>query len=179
MQLRVDDDIQLELIEDRHAEALFQVIDDNREYLTQWLPFPPLTQSVSNVMAFILHSREGYQAGLRMVFVILYRERISGVISFNKIQQELSKAEIGYWLAESEQGQGIISCCCRRLITYAFEDLSLDKVEIRAASKNLPSRGVCERLGFELEGVISQSQNLHGKIIDHAVYGRRREDAAS
>ena len=56
----------------------------------------------------------------------------------------------------------------------AFTDLDMDKVEISAAEKNVASRKVCERLGFKLEGVITQAENINGRIVDHAVYGLSR-----
>jgi len=46
----------------------------------------------------------------------------------------------------------------------------MEKVEIRVATKNLPSRNVCEKLGCSLEGEVSNSERLGGNIVTHAVY---------
>ncbi len=51
----------------------------------------------------------------------------------------------------------------------------MEKVEISAAVENQSSRKVCERLQFNLEGIITRSENLNGRIIvDHAIYGLHR-----
>ncbi len=46
----------------------------------------------------------------------------------------------------------------------------MEKVEIRVATKNTPSRNVCEKLGCSLEGEVSHSENLNGGIVSHAIY---------
>ena len=42
------------------------------------------------------------------------------------------------------------------------------------ATENLASRAICERLGMKLEGIISNAENLNGRIVDHAIYGLHR-----
>lgn len=70
----------------------------------------------------------------------------------------------------SSTRQGIINRFCQKLIAYAFNELKMDKVEIRVATKNIQSRNVCEKLGCSLEGEVSNSENLGGNIVSHAVY---------
>ena len=62
-----------------------------------------------------------------------------------------------------------------KLIGIAFGQLGMMKVQISVAVHNQPSRKVCERLGFVLEGVITRSENLNGNVVDHAVYGLSRD----
>ena len=47
----------------------------------------------------------------------------------------------------------------------------MEKIQIHVATENIPSQKICERLGFHLEGTIKNSENLHGKIVDHNIYG--------
>jgi ribosomal-protein-serine acetyltransferase len=77
-------------------------------------------------------------------------------------------------LKESAQGHGIITRVCKKLIEIAFNELNIHKIEISAATENFASRAVCERLGMELEGIISNAENLNGRIVDHAIYGLHR-----
>ena len=86
----------------------------------------------------------------------------------------MKKVEIGYWIKESVQGNGIINRVCKKLIEIAFTDLSMNKIEISVASDNLASKAVCERLEMKLEGIISNAENLNGRIVDHAIYGLHR-----
>ena len=168
--LIVDEELQLQPVSSEHAESLFNLVDENRQYLARWLPFPPLIKSVDDIAAFIDKSSTGWSKKELIACLIVYRENPVGIVSFNKILEPLQKAEIGYWLTEPLQGNGIITRACERMIRFGFDELKLGKIEIRAATGNAASRAVCERLGGTLEGIITHSENLHGEIIDHALY---------
>ena len=45
--LKIDDDLELQLLEERHAEELFALTDENRDYLREWLPWLDNTTCVS------------------------------------------------------------------------------------------------------------------------------------
>jgi ribosomal-protein-serine acetyltransferase len=60
---------------------------------------------------------------------------------------------------------------CRAFVTHAFDTLKLNRVVIECASKNVRSRGVPDRLGFSLEGVLRGVEWLHDHYADHAIYG--------
>ncbi len=105
---------------------------------------------------------------------MIYKDKLVGNISFNSVSHQLKKVEMGYWLSSDYQGKGIVSRSVLKLIDVAFTDLDMEKVQISAATGNQPSRNVCERLGFVLEGTITRAENLNGRIVDHAVYGLGR-----
>ena len=83
---------------------------------------------------------------------------------------------IGYWLAETHQGRGLVTTACRALVDHAFSAWTLNRVEVRAAVDNLRSRAVPERLGFTLEGTIRQAEWVNDRYVDHAVYGMLAAD---
>ncbi|MGB7996305.1 MAG: GNAT family protein, partial [Photobacterium halotolerans] len=66
---------------------------------------------------------------------------------------------------------------CRHLCRLAFDHFAMEKVVISAAVENTASRAVAERLGMKLEGVITRSENLNGRILDHAIYALHRDSA--
>jgi ribosomal-protein-serine acetyltransferase len=45
---RIGDDAELRLLEERHAEALFALIDGSREHLRRWLPWVDGNQSAGD-----------------------------------------------------------------------------------------------------------------------------------
>ncbi|WP_456413087.1 GNAT family N-acetyltransferase [Thiolapillus sp.] len=169
--LIVDAEINLVFPEDALAPILFDLIDSNREYLGEWFPWIPDTRSVADMSRFIKSSISGFADGKQFVCGIEYQGNIVGVVSYYKIDRELKKANMGYWLAESAQGKGVMTRCCKYLLHYAFDRLDMEKVEIIAASVNQRSRKLCERLGMTLEGVITNAEKLPQGIVDHAVYG--------
>ena len=168
---KVDEDIDLVFLEESLAKELFNLIDSDRKHLSKWLPWVPLTKSIKDSKKFIKSSIIAFAENRSMVCAIKYQENIVGVIGYNIINHSVKKVDIGYWIGSRYQGRGIITKSCNHLIQYAFNQLAMQKVQIAVATDNTPSRKVCERLGFKLEGIITNSENLHGKIVDHAIYG--------
>jgi ribosomal-protein-serine acetyltransferase len=65
---------------------------------------------------------------------------------------------------------------CRAVINYIFNELELNRVEIRAAVLNKKSRAIPERLGFTQEGIIRSAEWLYDHFVDHVVYGMLRDE---
>jgi ribosomal-protein-serine acetyltransferase len=167
---RLDDDSELRLLEERHAEALFALTDRNRAYLREWMPWVDGTTSVSDTRGYIRHclrefaENRGFQAGLWV------RGDLAGSIGYVDIDWNDRKAEIGYWLGASFQGRGLMTRACRALVDHAFKELRLNRVEIVCAVDNHKSRAIPERLDFVQEGVLRQAEWLYDHFVDHVVY---------
>jgi ribosomal-protein-serine acetyltransferase len=173
--LKVDNDIKLSLVQESFAPIYTQLVRQDFTYLNQWLAWPAHCKNEQDFVSFIRKSLHDYADGKSLVCGIFYNEKLVGNASFNAIHHQLKKVELGYWLIESAQGQSIMTRVCKKLIEIAFDQLLMHKVEISAATENRASRAVCERLGMQLEGIISNSENLNGRIVDHAIYALHRE----
>jgi len=169
--LRLDADTELRLLEERHALELHALTDQNREHLRRWLPWVDATSSVEVTRRFIqkglkqFAAHRGFQAG------IWHKGTLAGVIGYHKIDWHNRKTSLGYWLAASFEGKGIITKASRALIEYAFHELKLNRIEIRCAIENKRSRGIPERLGFIQEGTSRQAEWLYDHYVDHVIYG--------
>ena len=168
---KLENNLNLVLLTPSHGEELFELIGQNRRYLERWMVWPPKTKSSKDTKEFIKGCLIGLSENKEMACGIEYEDKLVGVATFNKIDHDLKKAIMGYWVSEEYQGKGIITKSCNVLIEYAFKSLSMEKIEISVASENIPSQKVCKRLGFNLEGTIRNSENLHGTIVDHNIYG--------
>ncbi|MHA7878926.1 MAG: GNAT family N-acetyltransferase [Saccharospirillum sp.] len=167
----VSQDIQLALVEPSFAQHYYAIVKAERDDLGQWLAWPRHADSEAFFAAFIQKALHDYAEGSAMTCAILFRGKLVGNISYNRISHALKKVEMGYWLSREARGKGIVTRSVHHLIDHAFTGLGMEKVQISAAVDNLASRKVCERLGFELEGIITRNENLNGKVVDHAVYG--------
>ncbi len=169
--ISIDEDTELRLYEERHAQEVAELVDKNRAYLRQWLPWVDDSKTVEDSKAFIKHSlqqfanNEGFQLG------IWYKGKLAGGIGYHPINWASRKVEIGYWLGESFQGKGLVTKACRTLIIYAFAELGLNKVEIRCATGNIRSCAIPERLGFTREGILRDAEWLYDHYVDLVVYG--------
>lgn len=168
---RLDDDTELRLLENRHAEELFALIDQNREHLRKWLPWLDGNRSLEDTRAFITRSLIRYANNKGFPASIWFKGTLAGIIDYNTIDWSNRTASIGYWLGASFQGKGLVTKACRALIGYAFNELKLNRMEIRCATGNKRSRAIPERLGFTQEGTVRQAEWLYDHFVDHAVYG--------
>lgn len=168
---QIDPSLEMRLWEDHHAEEMFRVVDANREHLRRWLPWVDASRHPDDARAFVRRALEqfarhdGFHAGIWL------SGQIVGAIGLHYINWRVGKTEIGYWLTESGQGQGIMTRACRALINYVFGELKLNRVEIICASGNQRSRAVPTRLGFTEEGMLRQAGFLYDHHVDHVIYG--------
>lgn len=177
--LPVDQSIVLKLLEPSFATSYFTIVNRDKEYLHQWLLWPKHAESVQFFEQFIEQSIIDYVNGTSLTCAITYHDEIVGNISFNSIIVETKTVEIGYWLGEKYQGQGIITKAVSALINYAFDTLDMQHVEVYVATENTPSQKICQRLGFSLIEILAHHENLHGKVVDHTLYRLTREQWAT
>jgi len=169
--IKIRDDLELGLLEQRHAEELFALVDQNREYLREWLPWVDNSRSIADTQEFIKSSLEQFASNGSFGTGILYQGKLAGAIGFHYIDWSNRATSIGYWLAASFQGKGLMTKACRTLVDYAFNELGLNRVEIRCATENTKSRAIPQRLGFKQEGTIRQAEWLYDHYVDLVVYG--------
>ncbi len=168
---RIDDDLELRLLEEPHAEELFALVEENREYLRQWLPWVDGSRSAADTKTFILRSREKFATNGGFSVGVWFRGKLVGVIGLHEIDWDNRRVDIGYWIAEPFQGRGIITRGCRAVVEHAFNGLGLHRVEIHCATGNSRSRAIPERLGFRQEGVLRHRLQLGARFVDLVVYG--------
>jgi ribosomal-protein-serine acetyltransferase len=168
---QLDNDTYLKLLTYEDSEELFTLTNSCRKYLRKWLPWVDFTTSVEDSNSFIQlamsksSTNNGFETG------IWYKEKFAGVIGFHSVDWSNKKTTIGYWLGEPFQGNGIMTKACAAYVNYAFNELNLNRVEIRCAVENSKSRAIPERLGFTNEGTAREAEWLSDHFVDHIVYG--------
>ncbi|AQQ52549.1 GNAT family N-acetyltransferase [Planococcus lenghuensis] len=175
----IDTQTELRLLETRHAPELFKLTDQSRQHIREWLPWVDMINSPADSGKFIdlaleqFRQNNGFQAG------IWYRGELAGIIGLHQISWTNKSTTFGYWLGEQFQGQGLMTAACRAIIAYCFEELHLNRVEIRAAAENKKSQAIPERLGFTKEGRLRQAEWLHDRFADHYVYSLLKDEFRS
>ena len=174
--LQVDARTRLRPVRPADAKALFALTDASRAHLCEWLPWLDAIRTEKDTAAFIRACVERSQQTGAFTGVIEHRGELCGVAGYNWIDAANRACEIGYWLSVDHVGRGIMTGCCRALITHAFEEIKLNRVNIPAAVDNLRSRAIPERLGFTQEGVLRDAEWLYDHYVDHALYSLLRRD---
>lgn len=169
---QISDDITLSEAQISDGAAVFQAIDTNRKDLYQWLPFVNSVLEVDDGIKFIDYSR---QAG-DLLLVIRYKKEFAGLLGLKDVDRVNKKAEIGYWLLQSFRKKGIILRSVMRLTNYAFEEIGLNRIQIKVAVNNIDSRKIPEKLGFVKEGVERDGELLHDGYADLNIYSMLKSD---
>lgn len=177
--MKVDDEIELALLEDHHAQLDYDLIDRNRDYLGEWMSWIPSTTSVDSALWFARESRNKFAHNNGFDSAIWYRGEMVGSIGLVGVDSSNRKTEIGYWVSEDYQGKGIVTRACRAVIDYAFDVLKVNRLELRAATGNTKSRAVAERLGFTQEGVLRQSDRFVDHYKDMVMYSLLADEWAA
>lgn len=165
--IQVSEDVVLYPLSVDDIFKIFNTLDQEREYMREWLPFVDTTRGVEDTGNFVKHVLESED----LQFTICYKDQFVGLIGFKDTDKDNKKTEIGYWLSQYAQGKGIMSKSVFKLLEYAFNDLSMNRVQIKVAVGNHKSRRIPERLGFQLEGIERDGELLvDGIFTDIAVY---------
>ena len=173
-QIEISKDLKLSPIKREDAEAIFDLVEKNRTYLKEWLPWLDFNTSVEDSKAFVENSLNQAADNSAQVMIIRYRDSICGTIGFNSIDSLHRICEIGYWIDSDHQRLGIITKSTKALVDLAFSDLGMNKICIPVAEQNAKSRAVPERLGFTIEGVARDAEWLYDHYVDHVLYALRK-----
>lgn len=174
--LKVDQEIELHLFQPHHALMLYHLVEENREHLREWLPWidtmttPYHYESLIPIWLRQFAENNGFNAG------ILYLGRLVGSIGLQQIDWHNKHTSIGYFLSKNAEGRGIMTRTVRSVLNFSFNELSLNRVEIRCGENNKKSRAIPERLGFTIEGKIRDGENLYGNYHDIILYSMLARD---
>lgn len=94
-----------------------------------------------------------------------------GFVFLFDIDQSRDHAEIGYWIAPDEQGNGYATEAAALCLEHAFDDRGLHKVLARVFEHNDASMRVLETLGFQQEGRLREQDYVRGQYRDTHLFG--------
>lgn len=156
------------------AAELYALIEANPD-LREWMPWAA-EQDLAATERFIddaerqLADDNGFQAAIEP------EEEIIGVVGFHSIDWVNRNTSIGYWLAASARGRGVMTAAVSALLDHAFYEWELHRIEIHCAPGNQPSRAIPERLGFREEARLRETELVGGRYLDSVVYGLLEEE---
>jgi [ribosomal protein S5]-alanine N-acetyltransferase len=105
------------------------------------------------------------------IFAIEKDNKAVGAIGF-KVGKDVERlsAEIGYWLAETYWGQGVVTEGLMAVSKYAIDQFNLKRIFAVPFDWNPASFRVLEKAGYVLEGRMENSAIKDGKIISQLLY---------
>lgn len=173
MIIEITENIRLKRITIDDAPLIFKALDTERKHLRTWLPFVDYSLKEDDTREFV----QSVLDEDKLQFCIFYKTEFAGLVGLNNMDTLNKKVEIGYWLSSRYEGKGIITRSVKELLMYAFTELEMNKVVIKAATENHRSRKVAKRLNFTLEGIERDGELLcDNQFTDLAVYGLLKKE---
>ncbi len=179
MILRLDESTVLKQLDESDATYIFTAIDTQREYLGKWLPFVAVTKEISETTKYIDSVIKAPEDRPEYIFTIWKNGMYAGLVGLKAIDTLNKRTEIGYWLSEKFQKQGIMTRAVSRLCEFGFGELGLNRIQIKCAVGNIPSKNIPKRLGFKFEGIERDGELLDNGYTDLEVYSKLKSEFVS
>jgi ribosomal-protein-serine acetyltransferase len=156
----VTERVVLEPIEPRHADALWRAKEDSLDELRNWMAWAEQGREAQDDFVRTAHERWGEG---EWVYTIIFNGEPAGTIGLDRHQPLIASADVGYWLRIDLTGRGLMTEAGAAVVEYAFAELGIHRLELRAGLENHGSTRVAEKLGFRRGGVLRHgAKNARG-----------------
>lgn len=176
--------VRLEPLEHRHTADLAVAAEENRgTYEFTWVP--RAHEIGSYVDAQLARAATGRLAPYAQVSVAT--GKAVGATSYWEPrcwldEDRLDAVEVGFtWLGASAQGTGVNAEAKLLLFRHAFEELNVQRVDLKTDARNARSRAAIQSVGARFEGVLrnwsrSWAPGEEGRLRDSAIFSITADD---
>jgi len=157
-------------LEERDLDALFAIFSDP-EVTRYWSE--PAWRDPGRAAEYLAEIRAHFAERSLFQWGVARRadDRVVGTATLFQIDPVHRRGEIGFALARSAWGEGLMSATLRALFDFAFGELGLHRLEADVDPRNEPSLRLLERLGFRREGLLRERYHVAGEVQDSVMLG--------
>jgi RimJ/RimL family protein N-acetyltransferase len=164
---------------EQDGEALFNLIQDNRERLDD--RFSPLSQihSIEESAAFVHQKLSEWYAQTNYSLAVWDTDsaNIIGYVELHHIDWDIPKAEGLLFIDRDYEGQGIMTEVVMKLLAFIFEQLKLKKINLIIATDNYAAQRLARKCGFRREGDLrNELKKSGGELSDAMLLGFTDQD---
>lgn len=168
--------LKIRLFKEDDVDDLYEYCSD--EEVTKYLSF----ETYNNKQQAI--DRINYCMGLyqrldkEITWAIEYKEegKVIGNIDLIRWNEKDKEAEIGYILNRKYWNKGFMTEALKPLLRFGFENMELNRIEIRCDERNVASARVIEKNGLTYEGTWRQKKIIKGEFVSLRYYSMLREE---
>jgi RimJ/RimL family protein N-acetyltransferase len=166
----VADRVRLRTITESDLDQISAIFSDPK--VMRYWSTPPL-ESIDEVRALMKEIETGNEEGSMMKWGVALKstDSVIGTVTLFNLDIKQGRAEIGYAQAQAYWGHGYIHEALQALLTYAFEEMKLRRIEADVDPRNSASIKTLERLGFVREGFLRERWHVSGELQDALFYG--------
>jgi ribosomal-protein-alanine N-acetyltransferase len=168
----------IRLVDETDAPKLLRYRVENREHLAPWEPLREASYyTLEHCVQTITDGREAAQLDRSYPFIVLSPDERDMLASFtlaNLMRGAFQACLLGYGVAASQQGRGLMHEALQAGLDLAFDALDLHRVMANYLPRNERSGRLLERLGFEREGYAKRYLQIAGVWEGHILTARIR-----
>ena len=167
--------LRLRALDASDADHLYAVFSDPRA-MRYWSS-PPMTEP-AQAAAYIEQIQRWFAGRGGMQWGIEHGSdgRVIGTVTLFLFMPEHHRCEVGFILHPDFWGRGLASEAVARALTYAFDELGMQRIEADVDPRNLASQRMLKRLGFQHEGLMRERWRVAGEIQDGLMLGLLRRE---
>ena len=164
----------IRIVHQDDIDELTGLLVRSREFLA---PFEPRREDSYFTAAYqrklISAKLAAHESGSEVPFIIIEDDKIVGQLTLDRIEfGPYKSADIGYWVAQSHGGRGIATRAVSKVLSYAWEELGLRRIQAATLPDNEPSMRVLVNNGFVECGNVKSYMEIAGERRDHILFER-------
>jgi ribosomal-protein-serine acetyltransferase len=163
---------------ERDVDALFGAVEESIDEVGRWMPWCAHGYSREGAASFIQSQEPAWSEGRAYSFVVFDRStgQLVSCCGLNHLDWQNRRANLGYWMRRSAWGRGVAPAAARLVAEFGFRELQLDRIEIVAATGNVASQRVAEKVGAVREGIARKRCRVGELTHDAVIFSLVRED---
>ena len=105
------------------------------------------------------------------------KDQILGLVSLLSIDNLNRSAEFNIMIGDLQNcGKGIGTFATKQMISHAFNNMNLNRIELTVLEDNIRARKLYEKCGFVLEGTKRDCNYKNGKYVNMCMYAILKKD---
>jgi [ribosomal protein S5]-alanine N-acetyltransferase len=129
-------------------------------------------KSIKDEQEFLRKNKEKKDKNSEYNFTIIYKNQVVGAIGI-VIQKRVYIGEIGYFIDEKYWNKGIATKAVKLIEEFAINKLKLKRLEILTYPKNIGSRKVAEKSGYQKQAILKKHYlGRSGVLEDSILYAK-------
>ena len=152
------------------VDDLFKILNDPD--VAEYDYFYPV-ETKEKTFSFIERYQRELEGNEEITWGIILKEnqKLIGTCCLGNFDKGAKRAEIGYALSKAQWGKGYATEAAKKILTYGFKNIKLNRIEATITPGNDSSVRVLEKLGFQREGLVRQRDLIKGKVVDGIIMG--------
>lgn len=167
--------MRLRWLTDADVDALFHIFS-HPEVVRYW--GAPALADRNAAIKLLNEIQENFRKRTSMKWGVaeLQTNQIIGTVTLFNLNFDNKRAEVGYGLDPAYWRKGYVTEALDALLSYAFEELQLHRLEADVDPRNVGSIRTLEKMGFQREGLMRERWQVNGEIQDAVFYGLLRPE---